>query len=293
MTVGVPPNRSSAQTRVALNELRSAARPLLPLPAIDGDTYARAHAAFEERSTQRRQLTHWLLDTLAPRCAQGDPVSILSVGAGDGTVDGVVAAALTASDPARRVTYVGLDPHAASGSAFRERLTRLGRPRLAVSTITASFDELTPSDLYDVIIFAHSLYYVPDVAVALELARRMLAPDGEILVLQAPQAGLNELAATLAPPSSVGHQQWWAETTHSAIVTSGLAAGESFIVGALDLHICLDDADPLGRSILDFLVQTRLPEALRPPTVAVLRSLAIEPDGLLVDHPLRAWRLTE
>ncbi len=293
MTVGVPPIRSSTQTRVALDELRRAARPLLPLPVIDSDTYARAHTAFEERSTQRRQLTRWLLDTLAPRSARKDAMSILSVGAGDGTVDADVAAALTTPDAVRPVTYVGLDPHAASGSAFRERLTRLDRPSLTVATITASFDELIPSHLYDVIIFAHSLYYVPDVAVTLALARRMLGPKGEILILQAPQAGLNELAAALAPPSLVGHQQWWAETTQRAIESSGLTAEESFIVGALDLQICLDDADPLGRSILDFLVQTRLPDALRPPTIAVLRSLAIEPDGLLVDHPLRAWRLTE
>ena len=178
----------------------------------------------------------------------------------------------------------------------QEKLDRgeaLERPGLAVSTVTASFDELTTDICFDVIVFAHSLYYVPDVAAALEQARQLLAPGGEILVLQAPQAGLNELAAALAPPTPVGHPQWWAETTHRAIAGSGLAAEESFILGTLDLEICLDEDDPLGRSILDFTVQTRLPDALRAQTVAVLRSLAIEPDGLTVGHPLRAWRLTE
>ena len=289
MTVDAP----LATTQAAVMELRDAARPLLPLPTIDGDTYASAHAAFEERSTQRLQLTHWLLDTLAPRSASGEPLSILSVGAGDGTVDCVVAEALTALDPARPVSYVGLDPHAASGSAFRERLTGLERPGLAVSTVTASFDELTTDIRFDVIVFAHSLYYVPDVAAALEQARQLLTPGGEILVLQAPQAGLNELAAALAPPTPVGHPQWWAETTHRAIARSGLNAEESFILGRLDLEICLDEDDPLGRSILDFTVQTRLPDALRSQAIAVLRSLAIEPDGLTVGHPLRGWRLTE
>ena len=293
MTVHTPSLRAPAPTRTAVEELRRAARPLLPLPTIDGDTYASAHAAFEERSTQRLQLTRWLVDTVAPRSAGDEPLAILSVGAGDGTVDSVIADALTARNSARPVHYVGLDPHPASGSAFLERLTGLGRPGLAVSTITASFDELSTTDRFDVIIFAHSLYYVPDVAAALALARQLLAPKGEILVLQAPQAGLNELAAALAPPSSVGHPQWWAETTQRAIAGSGLTADESFIVGTLDLQICLDEDDPLGRSILDFCVQTRLPDALRPATVAVLRSLALEPDGLLVEHPLRAWRLSE
>ena len=274
----------------ALDQLRAAAAPKLPLPPLDQDTYASAHAAFEARSDQRALLTRWLLERLVSRTATGRPVSVLSVGCGDGAVDVALADALTARDPGRPVRYVGVDPHPASGAAFRARLDALKRPGLAASTITASFDRLGGAAVYDVVLFVHSLYYVPDVGAALARAEALLAPGGEVLVLHAPRAGLNELAATLATPAA-GHRQWWAETTERVVAASGLCGASCTIKGRLDLGDCLDETDPVGCSVLDFTVQARLPESLRPLALDALRAVALPGNGLAVEHPLRAWEL--
>jgi len=80
--------------------------------ALPPHTYARDHAEFEARSSQRALITAYLLGQLA---YLGDgPLSVLSVGCGDGAVDAALAEALTSSASDGPVRYVGVDPNASS-----------------------------------------------------------------------------------------------------------------------------------------------------------------------------------
>lgn len=275
----------------SLLRLRAAAAPYLPIRPLEPDGYARGHAAFEARSNQRRLLTHWLLERTF--CQLGDgPLSVLSVGCGDGSVDCRLADALTARLPDRDVSYLGLEPHAASRVAFQRRLAGLRRPGLTVHATASGWDEAALPGRYDLVLFVHSLYYVADVAVALQHARDVLAPGGQIIVLHAPQVGLNLLATTLAPPLA-GHVQWWAESTAAALTGSGLQVVHDRISGALDLSVCLDPTSAEGRVVLDFTVQGRLPDGLRPAVLDVLRALRRPGSALAVEHPVDGWVLRE
>lgn len=286
-----------SNTLSPLARLREAAEELGPLPGLSGEGYAAAHALFEARSDQRALVVAWLRDRLAARAATAQPVSVLAVGCGDGSVDVHLADLLTSRDPARPVRYLGLDPHGPSATAFAARLAGLHRVGLVEDALATTFAAAPPLETppWDVVTFVHSLYYVPDVTVALRSALALLAPGGEVLVLAAPQGPLNALAAALAPPVTGGHPQWWSSTVAAAVdglvVAGAVASSRGRLAGRLDLTGCDDAHDPAAREVLDFTVQARLPVALRPAVLAHLRAIALPGPGLVVDHPLDSWVL--
>ena len=246
-------------------------------------TYARDHAEFEARSSQRALITAYLLGQLAHL---GDgPLSVLSVGCGDGTVDAALAEALTSSAPDRPVRYVGVDPNASSVKEFERRLHGLGRSSLEVQGVAATFGEAELVGGFDVITFVHSMYYVPEVAETVRAAYDLLAPGGVLIVLSAPRGDLNRLAGVLAPPLD-GHHQWFSDDVSAGLEAAGLHSVETeALVASVDLTDASDD-------VLDFTVQGRLTEDLTPLVRAYLRAVALPGDALVVGHPVDVYRVS-
>lgn len=269
-----------------LDDVRSACADAPPLPGLLPETYARTHAAFELLSDQRDVIGAYLASRLEAR-GRG-PVSVLSAGCGDGTLDAPLAAALCDVSPSRAVRYVGVDPYAGSTDAFAAALQRLGRATLTSEVHTSTFEDLQVSGQFDVVTFVHSMYYVQDVAATLRAAYALLRPGGELLVLCAPRAELNELVEVLAPPLE-GHEQWFSDDVARALDQTVLAAEVP-----VTLRAGLD-ADAASDEVLDFAVQARLTPELRPLVRAYLDAVAVpEPDsstGWRVPHPVDVYRV--
>jgi hypothetical protein len=117
----VPTLRSTSP----LDLLREAVAVAPGLRGLSAERYARTHAAYEAASDQRARLQAWLVRELAPLLAGTDPVRVLGVGVGDGSVDAPLAAALAARG--RRVHYTGVEPHPASAVGVRLAAGRGGR----------------------------------------------------------------------------------------------------------------------------------------------------------------------
>jgi SAM-dependent methyltransferase len=255
----------------------------LPLPALHPVDYARGHAQFEARSDQRRRIVGWLDARLAEHPAEA-PLSVLSVGCGTGAVDAPLAvAAAGRAVPGTVVRWTGIDPHGPSAAAF-DATVRHAAPEVEVVAQACRFEGLDTADRFDVVTFVHSLYYVPDVLVALRRAVAMLAPGGRLLVLHAPLGALNQLAATLAPETD-GHPQWWSDT-----VTAELAAMDVRVhVDELDAEVDLTGCDSADRALLDFTVQAELTDEARPAVLEALRAAARPGGGLRLPHPVTAF----
>jgi SAM-dependent methyltransferase len=255
-----------------------------PLPGLDPDSYARDHAEFEQRSDQRELIVGWLSDRITRRTG---PVSVLSVGCGDGQVDAAIAERLTHDDHDREVRYVGIEPFDGSASRFAGRMNAIGRPGLSTDVHVAPFHEVELEETFDVITFVHSLYYVPDVEAAVRDACRLLKPGGELLLLSAPRGVLNQLVGVLAPPVE-GHQQWFSDD-----VSLGLAAcGADITVaetGTLEAVVDLTDADD---DVLDFTVQAQLTDQLRSLVRAYLAEVSTIDELLAVPHPVDTYVVT-
>lgn len=280
----------------ALAALVRAAGDLLPLPPLSGPDYLRAHALFEARSTQRGLLTDWLVQRLRSAARGRTSMRVLSVGAGDGRLDAAVVGALLEAEPGLSVSWTCVEPLPGSASACRARLELAGpSTRRRVEVRVCAFEDLAEPGPFDVVTFVHSLYYVGDVTAALGRAAELLPPTGRLLLAHAPRAGLNALGTALAPALH-GHPQWWSETTHGALRRLPLHGAAERLTGLLDLRDHVEEAADVDpdeqRAVLDFIVQARLPERLRPLVLDVLRALAVPGSVAGVEHPLDVWDLS-
>ena len=276
-----------------LGDLRAERLGAPPLLALDSDTYARDHAAFEARSDQRTLIAEHLTTRLADRGA--GPLSVLSVGCGDGTLDRVLASGLVCEDDAastgRPVRYVGVDPYASGTAAFSAALAELDSPDLSVETSPTTWADAEVVGPFDVITFVHSMYYVPDVTAAVRQALALLRPGGELVVLSGPRGAMNALVDVCAPPLE-GHRQWFSDDVAAGIRAA--AGGPSYDVLPVETLQALCSLGSATPDVLDFTVQARLTPAARAlvlsylDAVSVLHPVTGEPR---VPHPVDVHRV--
>ncbi|WP_328858025.1 class I SAM-dependent methyltransferase [Williamsia herbipolensis] len=279
------PTPSTEVAAALLDDLRDARRGAAALPALQPDSYARDHAAFERRSDQRGLIA----DHLAGRLAElGDgPLSVLSVGCGDGTLDVRLAEGLVRAVPGRPVRYVGIEPWSGSAGLFTAEMAALGARELSAEVQVASFADAVVDETFDAVVFVHSIYYVADLELTLRKALALVRPGGQLWVLNAPRAALNALVDVLAPPLD-DHRQWFSSDVAEAFHATGIVLDE---ISTLD---ALVELAPAGDDVLDFAVQARLTPELRRPVRAYLDAVSVpgadgEPH---VPHPVDVFVAT-
>jgi SAM-dependent methyltransferase len=261
-----------------LDELSEAMASSRPLDGLAPYAYARDHAAFEALSNQRGLIADWLVHRLGPSLTA--PLSILAVGCGDGSLDAVVAERLLAGDSAGcALRYVGVEPFAASAGHFRQRMGRIDTTRLSFDTVVAPFAKTDLDEIFDVVTFVHSIYYLPDVAEAARAAGALLRPGGEAIVLSAPRGALNLLAGLLAPAIE-GHRQWFSDDVLDALTGSDLALD---VPAAIEAEVDLTDATD---QVLDFAVQAKLTPNLRHLVRRYLADVSLVAGRSVVAHPV-------
>jgi SAM-dependent methyltransferase len=269
----------------SLDRLRDEVRGTLPLPALTAERYAITHAAYEAASDQRALLELWLARELPPLLVDRDPVRVVGVGVGDGTVDAVLAAALATDG--RRVLYAGVEPHAPSAVGFVGRLAALAATALVPTVTIACFADHDGGTTTDLVHFVHSLYYVDDLSAALDHALGMLRPGGLLVAAMAPREPLCALTELLSPWA--GHRPWFADDVRAELDLRGLDVRAETLVGHLDVRDVL--ADPLGRgeAVFDFLVGARtaaMDPDVREAVLDHLRDNVVPGRSGVVAHPL-------
>jgi SAM-dependent methyltransferase len=261
-----------------LDELSEAMASSRPLDGLAPYAYARDHAAFEALSNQRGLIADWLVHRLGPLLTA--PLSILAVGCGNGSLDAVVAERLLAGDSdGCALRYVGVEPFAASAGHFRQRMGRIDTTRLSFDTVVAPFAKTDLDEIFDVVTFVHSIYYLPDVAEAARAAGALLRPGGEAIVLSAPRGALNLLAGLLAPAIE-GHRQWFSDDVLDALTGSDLALD---VPAAIEAEVDLTDATD---QVLDFAVQAKLTPNLRHLVRRYLADVSLVAGRSVVAHPV-------
>ncbi|MBW0117518.1 class I SAM-dependent methyltransferase [Pseudonocardia abyssalis] len=265
-----------------LDRLRDELRGARPLPALTGERYALTHAEYEAASDQRRLLQDWMATALPPLLDGCDPVRVVGVGVGDGSIDAPLAAALATDG--RRVHYTGVEPHAPSAMGFVGRLVALPAAALTPSVVVGDFAEHDAGTPADLVHFVHSLYYVDDLGTALDHALTMLRPGGLLVAATAPLAPLCVLTELLCPWGE--HRPWFAGDVLGELDLRALDVRTETLVGHLGVADVLTDPCGRGEAVFDFLVGARTASMTAAVRGAVLDYLGgIVEDGH-VPHPL-------
>lgn len=270
-------------TTLPLDRLRTAVSDTSPLSALTGERYASTHAAYEAASDQRPRLQEWLARALPPLLAGCDPVRVVGVGVGDGSVDAPLAAALAADG--RTVRYTGVEPHAPSAMGFAGRLAALHADTLTPSVVIGDFADHDAGHPADLVHFVHSLYYVDDLGAALDHALTMVRPGGLLVCATAPLEPLCVLTELLCPWGE--HRPWFAGDVADELALRGLEVRAETLIGQLDVRDVLADPNGRGEAVFDFLVGARtagMPQPVREQVLDYLRDIA--PLGTHVPHPL-------
>ncbi|MBY4013034.1 methyltransferase domain-containing protein [Rhodococcus fascians] len=281
----IAPNSPADTAVVLIDGLRAMRRGAEALAGLPPESYAEHHAAFEMLSDQRGLIAQHFADRLA---GMGNgPLSVLSVGCGDGSLDARLAAGLVLRAPGRTVRYVGIDPWIGSTELFAATMAALEAAELDAHAYVASFDDAPVDETFDVVMFVHSMYYVADLRATLHAALALLRPGGELWVAIAPTAALNALVEVLAPPLE-GHRQWFSADIEKAFVDAEIVLDDTVTLDALvDLSAASDD-------VLDFAVQARLTPELHEPVRAYLAAVSVPNavGGLRVPHPVDVFSAT-
>ena len=268
-----------------LHRLREEVRGTPALPPLSGERYALTHAAYEAASDQRPRLEEWLARDLPPLLVGIDPVRVVGVGVGDGTVDAVLASALAADG--RGVHYTGVEPHAASAVGFAGRLAALDATALIPTVVIGDFADHDAGAPADLVHFVHSLYYVDDLSAALDHALTLVRPGGLIVAATAPLEPLCVLTELLCPWP--GHRPSFAEDVRAELDVRGLQVRTETLLGHLDARDVL--SDPLGRgeAVFDFLVGARtaaMSPEVRERVLDYLRGISVPGSPGVLPHPL-------
>ncbi len=254
------------------------------LPELSGAYYARTHAAYEAASDQRAGLQAWLPRELPPLLG-AEPLRVIGVGVGDGSVDAPLAAALAADG--RRVDYTGIEPHSASAAGFAARLAALDADALTVTTVADAFADHEAALPVDLVHFVHSLYYMADLGATLDHALAMLRPGGLLVAATAPQQPLCVLTELLSP--GTGHRLWCAEDVTAELAARRLEVRSETLMAGLDLRDVRIDPHGAGELVLDFLVGARtaaMTADVREQVLAYLADVALPGRPGVVPHPI-------
>ncbi len=254
------------------------------LPELSGARYALTHAAYEAASDQRTGLQEWLRRELPP-LLDAEPLRVLGVGVGDGSVDAPLAAALAADG--RRVEYTGIEPHATSAAGFAAQLAALNADSLTVTAVAGEFADHEAAVPADLVHFVHSLYYMADLGATLDHALAMLRPGGLLVAATAPRQPLCVLTELLSPAN--GHWLWCAEDVTAELAARRLEVRSETMMAELDLRGVLVDPFGVGELMLDFLVGARtaaMPAEVREQVMAYLAEVALPGRPGVVPHPI-------
>jgi len=229
---------------------------------LKGERYAICLDSYEGASNQRRQILAWMRRVLLPQCSK-ERLTVLSVGCGTGDLDKAILSA--GIEHAGTVSYVGLEPDAAQCERFVRQMTPAETDNVKVEAFNTGFEDFREQRNFDLVLMVHSLYYMPDPAIAIDQALRLLSEGGRLVVLLAENDTLNELSSSFWQLEA-DRTAWFSQDLCAYLDQQGLAFTREQIEARLDVTPCFDADSATGLEIADFLAQvstSELPESLQ------------------------------
>ncbi len=274
----------------ALQKLQEALEQKPPRGQLSDERYDQAHELFERSSDQQSKILAWLEEVFSSYFTSLDPLRILSVGCGSGILDNPLIRSLAARS--KQIIYTGVDPNGSACRRFRNDFDALRLANVQLDLREQRVEAVCPSQRFDLILAVHSLYYVANPAATLDFLLRLVAPGGQLVVIQAPEAELNQLA-----------NHFWYQHADSAIWFSDRVARhlsecrlrffQRRIDGWVDVAPCFVIGCPRGKMMLDFILQTdcrHLEDHIVQLCRRYLRAASRpENDRLLAAHPTDAF----
>jgi len=237
----------------ALNQLRVAVKKAPASMQLSDERFDVTHEAFECSSSQQQLVLRALKELISLHEGSTGALRILSVGCGSGILDNQLISAI-ASSP-EHFEYTGVDPNPVACRRFREDFEKLALPNVKLEVRTEAVESLNINNPFDIIQLTHALYYFKDPADTLGKLRRLLAPGGKLIIVQAPNEYLNQLSECFWSHHT-GQDIWFSECLEKYLIKQKIEFTCQRIYGEVDVTRCFNEGCPHGEKLLDFITQS-------------------------------------
>lgn len=167
-------------------------------PQLDRDSYAEFYELRKAASSMTPNTIEWLGDhakILLEKCLHTNrPLSVLSVGSGEGDIDMELIRALLPHMNSQTLEYDALEPNPVHHQGFAERLNTLSfGQRVRVSLYDKRLEEFNTTRQYDVVLLIHVLYYFEDPYLAIRRALSRTKPGGQVIIIHQSAEGIPQI----------------------------------------------------------------------------------------------------
>ena len=270
----------------ALNQLRVAVKKAPASMQLSDERFDVTHEAFECSSSQQQLVLRALKELISLHEGSTGALRILSVGCGSGILDNQLISAI-ASSP-EHFEYTGVDPNPVACRRFREDFEKLALPNVKLEVRTEAVESLNINNPFDIIQLTHALYYFKDPADTLGKLRRLLAPGGKLIIVQAPNEYLNQLSECFWSHPT-GQDIWFSECLEKYLIKQKIEFTCQRIYGEVDVTRCFNEGCPHGEKLLDFITQSDCRESdaeVRERCLHFLKKISrVDGERLKVEHP--------
>ena len=270
----------------ALNQLRVAVKKAPASMQLSDERFDVTHEAFECSSSQQQLVLRALKELISLHEGSTGALRILSVGCGSGILDNQLISAI-ASSP-EHFEYTGVDPNPVACRRFREDFEKLALPNVKLEVRTEAVESLNINNPFDIIQLTHALYYFKDPADTLGKLRRLLAPGGKLIIVQAPNEYLNQLSECFWSHHA-GQDIWFSECLEKYLIKQKIEFTCQRIYGEVDVTRCFNEGCPHGEKLLDFITQSDCRESdaeVRERCLHFLKKISrVDGERLKVEHP--------
>ena len=270
----------------ALNQLRVAVKKAPASMQLSDERFDVTHEAFECSSSQQQLVLRALKELISLHEGSTGSLRILSVGCGSGILDNQLISAI-ASSP-EHFEYTGVDPNPVACHRFRENFEKLALPNVKLEVRTEAVESLNINNPFDIIQLTHALYYFKDPADTLGKLRRLLAPGGKLIIVQAPNEYLNQLSECFWSHHA-GQDIWFSECLEKYLIKQKIEFTCQRIYGEVDVTRCFNEGCPHGEKLLDFITQSDCRESdaeVRERCLHFLKKISrVDGERLKVEHP--------
>lgn len=262
-------------------------------PALTLERYAACFSTFRRCSREREAMLAWTEQALYPSLREGKELSILSIGCGTGEFDLELLKLI--APRCRHTRFLGLEPNHVHHAALEARLSRLADEHAACSTARLPFELFRSSERFDLILFTHCLYYIPQRLQALLHALELLTPDGRIVVFHQTTAGISQLQRRfLAEVKGSTEEMLSAADLAALMQQAGISYRYCELDQCVDVTRCFAD-DSSGLDLLSFFLESdveALPGSKREDIRRYLDSICFRaPDRRLLRQPVGVFQI--
>ncbi len=270
----------------ALNQLRVAVKKAPASMQLSDERFDITHEAFECSSSQQQLVLRALKELISSHAGSAGALRILSVGCGSGILDNQLISAI-ASSP-EHFEYTGVDPNPVACRRFREDFEKLALPNVKLEVRTEAVESLNINKPFDIIQLTHALYYFKDPADTLGKLRRLLAPGGKLIIVQAPNEYLNQLSECFWSHHA-GQDIWFSKCLEKYLIKQKIEFTCQRIYGEVDVTRCFNEGCSHGEKLLDFITQSDCRESdteVRERCLHFLKKISrVDGESLKVEHP--------